>query len=190
MTLALILRTSSNLAARSSVPHVQRILLRQWKPWRLVQVMSLLLTVPSLVLMFINAGKSHILASIVGVLDTAPLYRVLKKESQNRSLANVLAGLGRSRWNFHNAGNDARYTLEALVALVIQARLNGDEAHAKKDAEMAALLEKGNNETGWEQEKMERVEKGDDPTRQAQEECEAWEKAGAKETTRTLTSSP
>jgi len=122
------------------------------------------------------------------VLDTAALHRVLKKESQNRSLANVLADLGRSRWNFHNAGNDARYTLEALVALVIQARLNDDDVHAK-DAAMASLLEKGNNETGWGQEKMERVEKkDDDPTRQAQEECEALEKAGAKETTRTLTS--
>lgn len=72
-------------------------------------------------------GPSKTLASILEALDTAPLYRVLKKETQNRSLGSILGDLGLTSCFLHNAGNDARFTLEALIAMVVKARLEDDE---------------------------------------------------------------
>ncbi|KIW24183.1 uncharacterized protein PV07_09913 [Cladophialophora immunda] len=77
---------------------------------------------------------SQTLASIIDALDTAPLYRILKEETQNRNLASVLGDLGLPCYFPHNGGNDARYTLEALVAMLIKARLNHDKEQ-KKDEE-------------------------------------------------------
>ncbi|KAF7182292.1 hypothetical protein CNMCM7691_001772 [Aspergillus felis] len=51
-------------------------------------------------------------------IDTAELYRIIRSEANQRSLASILGELGIIGWNLHNAGNDARYTLEALVRMV------------------------------------------------------------------------
>ncbi|PKX92214.1 3'-5' exonuclease [Aspergillus novofumigatus IBT 16806] len=51
-------------------------------------------------------------------IDTAELYRVIRSELNQRSLASILGELGIIGWNLHNAGNDARYTLEALVRMI------------------------------------------------------------------------
>lgn len=72
-------------------------------------------------------GDANVLASILEALDTGPLYRILKKETQNRNLASILGDLGRPCLFMHNGGNDARYTLEALVAMVVKSRLLDDE---------------------------------------------------------------
>lgn len=66
--------------------------------------------------------------NIIEALDTGVLYRVLAKETQNQSLGKILLGLDRPAFHLHNAGNDARYTLEALVALLIKSRVLEDEA--------------------------------------------------------------
>ncbi|BCR93597.1 uncharacterized protein AKAW2_10643S [Aspergillus luchuensis] len=49
-------------------------------------------------------------------IDTAQMFRKLRKEDSVRSLGGVLAKLDIRGWYLHNAGNDARYTMEALVA--------------------------------------------------------------------------
>ncbi|OAP59156.1 hypothetical protein AYL99_06454 [Fonsecaea erecta] len=76
-------------------------------------------------------GSSKTLASIIDTLDTAPLYRILKEEMQNRNLASIMKDLGLPCYFPHNGGNDARYTLEALVAMLIEARLKDDRKQEK-----------------------------------------------------------
>ena len=75
-----------------------------------------------------GTGRAKVLASVLEALDTAVLYRVMKKESQNRNLANILYDVGLVGWDLHNGGNDARYTLEAFVAMAMKARLEDDAA--------------------------------------------------------------
>lgn len=52
-------------------------------------------------------------------VDTAEVFRVSRGEMSVRSLGNILSSLGITGWYLHNAGNDARYTMEAMVALVL-----------------------------------------------------------------------
>ncbi|KAL2426160.1 hypothetical protein ABEF95_012143 [Exophiala dermatitidis] len=73
-----------------------------------------------------DEGAFRILASIVEALDTAKLYRILKQEKQNRKLGSILHDLDIPYYFLHNAGNDARYTMEALVAMAIKDRLEED----------------------------------------------------------------
>ncbi|GKZ18829.1 hypothetical protein AbraIFM66951_009533 [Aspergillus brasiliensis] len=49
-------------------------------------------------------------------IDTAQMFRKLRKEESVRSLGGVLAKLNIRGWYLHNAGNDARYTMEVLIA--------------------------------------------------------------------------
>lgn len=56
-------------------------------------------------------------------LDTATLFRVLKRDTAPRSLAHVLLDLGITGWFLHNAGNDARYTMEAMIRIALKSRL-------------------------------------------------------------------
>ncbi|KIW78269.1 hypothetical protein Z517_08103 [Fonsecaea pedrosoi CBS 271.37] len=90
---------------------------------------------------------SETLASIIDSLDTAPLFRILKEETQNRNLASIMGDLGLPCYFLHNAGNDARYTLEALVAMLIEARLKGDQEQ-KKDEEAGKRQKPGDDESG------------------------------------------
>jgi len=92
-------------------------------------------TYPIAAMEMMGTGEGHAqtLASIIEALDTAPLYRVLKQETQNRSLGSILKDLGLPCYALHNGGNDARYTLEALIAMVVKARLEDDEVGKKED---------------------------------------------------------
>ena len=84
-----------------------------------------------------SAGQSETLNSILDALDTAVLYRVLLKETQNYSLGKIMLGLGRTAWHLHNAGNDARYTLEALIGICIKARLEEHQVIATGSGSIA-----------------------------------------------------
>ena len=78
--------------------------------------------------------------SILEALDTAALYRSFTRDTNTRSLTAMMGDLGRTAWYAHCGGNDARYTLEALVGLVIKARIQDDgEKAARKDAMKRAL---------------------------------------------------
>lgn len=93
-------------------------------------------------------GDANVLASILEALDTGSLYRILKKETQNRNLASILRDLDRPCHFMHNGGNDARYTLEALVAMTVKARLEDDEAQQKDQETMGqARANEWNDET-------------------------------------------
>lgn len=102
------------------------------------------------------------------ILDTSELYRALMHDSETLSLARLLANFDIAGWNLHNAGNDAFYTLQALLAIGVQSRTSslGDRrvpqylddkvGKAKEAAEAAALKEeeewteaaKGNRDGG------------------------------------------
>lgn len=67
-------------------------------------------------------------------LDTSILFRVLKREIQPTSLGNVLLDLGLTGWHLHNAGNDARYTMEAMIRITLKSRLQLDApAHCETE---------------------------------------------------------
>lgn len=60
------------------------------------------------------------LSGVVDSLDTSAIYRALHCDSNSTSLGRVLHGLGITAWNLHNAGNDAGYTLQALLAMAVE----------------------------------------------------------------------
>ncbi|KAI9928988.1 hypothetical protein MW887_001381 [Aspergillus wentii] len=55
----------------------------------------------------------------IDTVDTAEMFRIIKHEATQRSLGHILAGLGITGWHLHNAGNDARYTMEAMVGMML-----------------------------------------------------------------------
>lgn len=60
-------------------------------------------------------------SNFIDIVDTCVLYRVLKRSIDSASLARILVSLDMVGWNFHNAGNDAHYTMQALIGIVIKA---------------------------------------------------------------------
>jgi hypothetical protein len=62
--------------------------------------------------------------SIREVLDTQLIYQVLMDESNPRSLESTLREFGIIPMNLHNAGNDAVYTMQALIAMAVAEAVN------------------------------------------------------------------
>lgn len=121
-------------------------------------------------------GRSETLNSIIEALDTAILYRVLVKETQNSSLGKVILGLGRTAWHLHNAGNDARYTLEALIGICIKARLDEDQTIVTASGQVAKI--ENPTQDAWTEEVKARVsEKAKAAEQDVRDECADWGKA-------------
>lgn len=55
------------------------------------------------------------------VIDTSPLYQGLRNNANPTSLASMMSGLNVWTRDLHNAGNDARYTMDALVRMALEA---------------------------------------------------------------------
>lgn len=51
------------------------------------------------------------------IMDTVSMWKAVKWENQGRGLSSVLMELGLEAWNLHNAGNDAAYTLQAVIKI-------------------------------------------------------------------------
>ncbi|KAF2758049.1 hypothetical protein EJ05DRAFT_531830 [Pseudovirgaria hyperparasitica] len=81
-------------------------------------------------------------ANILEILDTATVYKTWKRETQSTSLGSILYNFGIVGWNLHNAGNDAHYTMEALVAMAVrEATLHGTKAlEQQRDLEKATKI--------------------------------------------------
>lgn len=60
-------------------------------------------------------------------LDTKDMHQVWSKQTQGRSLGIVLGDLGIPHSNLHNAGNDAAYTMQAMLGLAIGAITGKDQ---------------------------------------------------------------
>jgi hypothetical protein len=91
-------------------------------------------------------------------LDTANLYQALRRQDNSTSLASTLLDLGIAAKYLHNAGNDARYTLQAMLVMVYEHTNNQKSASDWKD-ELEARVEIAIKETetrvrvdfqGWE----------------------------------------
>lgn len=74
--------------------------------------------------------------------DTATLYRVWRREPQVTSLGKILYDFDIPGWNLHNAGNDAVYTVQAMLGVCVrEATIRGSaELEAIRDNDIAARL--------------------------------------------------
>jgi hypothetical protein len=72
---------------------------------------------------------------IIDTIDTASLFRAHTEDSNGRSLGTVLASFDLCGWNLHNAGNDAVYTLWAMLATCVKTSANLRNPQAKKKKE-------------------------------------------------------
>lgn len=132
---------------------------------------------------------------LIDCFDTANMFQVLKRDSHHRALDTVLNSLGIIGWNLHNAGNDARYTLEAMVRIILKSRLALGDISRISDGDfldwgiMATAVEPEkttvDDETGeikaphraaWEAEVERRVaETMADSEMRVRDECKIWE---------------
>lgn len=72
------------------------------------------------------------LTNLIEVMDTALMHRALVRAPNNRSLGQVLYELEISGWNLHNAGNDAVYTMQAMLAMCVDAAERDDKSLAEQ----------------------------------------------------------
>lgn len=70
------------------------------------------------------------LRGLVEQLDTKEIHQAWKESEQGKSLASVLSDLSIHSKHLHNAGNDAVFTLRALVGVAIE-EIREMEAKAK-----------------------------------------------------------
>ncbi|KAJ0159217.1 Good for full DBP5 activity protein 2 [Colletotrichum tanaceti] len=63
-------------------------------------------------------------------LDTKDMHQAWRYESQGRSLAMVLTDLGIPHSNLHNAGNDAAYTMQAMLGVAVAAMVDKSQKKA------------------------------------------------------------
>ncbi|KAL1857965.1 hypothetical protein Plec18170_003189 [Paecilomyces lecythidis] len=127
-----------------------------------------------------NGGQEVVQPNFLEALDTATLFRVLKRDTNPRSLGQVLLDLGITGWNLHNAGNDARYTVEAMIGIVLKSRLLLDQAAqaaATTPSPQSQAQKTGTSpEQAWKDEVEKRVAKSVAETEQrVREDCEGWE---------------
>lgn len=80
--------------------------------------------------------------NIVDTLDTAVLYRVWRREQQATSLSKILYAFDIDGFYVHNAGNDAVFTVQAMLAICVrEATLRGSsELHRIRREETAARV--------------------------------------------------
>lgn len=57
--------------------------------------------------------------NLIDTLDTIPLFKHYTGDSQASSLGKILLHFDLESWNLHNAGNDAVYTMHALLAICV-----------------------------------------------------------------------
>ncbi|ORY03555.1 hypothetical protein BCR34DRAFT_69548 [Clohesyomyces aquaticus] len=82
------------------------------------------------------------LPNLLETLDTAALYRFWKRDQNTTKLGHILYDFDIMAWNLHNAGNDAVYTIRALLAVIVwEATIRGSsEVESKRAAINAARL--------------------------------------------------
>ncbi|KNG87707.1 hypothetical protein ANOM_003919 [Aspergillus nomiae NRRL 13137] len=59
-------------------------------------------------------------AGFIGTVDTAEFFRIIRGEPTTRKLADILQEFNMTGWHLHNAGNDARYTMEVMLCMMLE----------------------------------------------------------------------
>lgn len=65
-------------------------------------------------------------------IDTKDMFQRVQCSSDGRSLEFVCSELGIPGRNFHNAGNDAMYTIRAMIAMAVGTRVGGGLTESEK----------------------------------------------------------
>lgn len=80
--------------------------------------------------------------NLLEALDTADMYRVWRRELQATGLARILYDFDIAGHGLHNAGNDAAYTVQAMLAICVRESSLRDspELESMKNSEKAARL--------------------------------------------------
>ncbi|KAK3723563.1 hypothetical protein LTR37_001815 [Vermiconidia calcicola] len=73
--------------------------------------------------------------NIIDTVDTAALFRIYTKDPTARSLGSILYDFEFTGWNLHNAGNDAVYTLWAMLAICVKDASESGSAEAAEKQE-------------------------------------------------------
>lgn len=98
--------------------------------------------------------------NIVEALDTAVMFRVWRREQQATSLTKILSSFDMDGFYAHNAGNDAVFTVQAMLAICVrEATIRGSPEldHFRTEeqvARLSAAVEEArervaNEEQGW-----------------------------------------
>jgi hypothetical protein len=86
------------------------------------------------------------------------MYRAFRREPNNSGLGKVLSDLDIAGWDLHNAGNDAVYTLQAMLAIAVKALVEKQGIRERekeiiekkiKEAMEAAAENVRENKEGW-----------------------------------------
>ncbi|KAJ2988080.1 hypothetical protein NUW58_g4161 [Xylaria curta] len=64
---------------------------------------------------------------IVDEVDTMAMFQRIERNPNNRGLGSMCAELGILGYNYHNAGNDAVYTLQAMISIAIKRTVEGSD---------------------------------------------------------------
>ncbi|KAB8232751.1 hypothetical protein ETB97_004320 [Aspergillus alliaceus] len=59
-------------------------------------------------------------AGFIDTVDTADFFRIIRNETTTRKLGGILQEFDMIGWHLHNAGNDARYTMEVMVQMMLE----------------------------------------------------------------------
>ncbi|CAG8971184.1 hypothetical protein HYALB_00010184 [Hymenoscyphus albidus] len=98
-------------------------------------------------------------SNIIEHIDTAQMHQFLTRRPDTRKLVTVLAELDLAGWSAHNGGNDAVYTLQAMISLAIRDLTDKAKAKEKrKEQELAAKLQNEETVTNARAEAEEREE--------------------------------
>ncbi|KAH9882773.1 hypothetical protein J1614_000139 [Plenodomus biglobosus] len=100
--------------------------------------------------------------NIIEALDTAVMYQVWRRESQLTRLTKILDSFDLDGFYAHNAGNDAVFTVQAMLAICVrEATLRGsstldEHRNAEAAAKLAAAVKEAHEkikieEDGWSQ---------------------------------------
>ncbi|KAI1267419.1 hypothetical protein F5Y18DRAFT_425266 [Xylariaceae sp. FL1019] len=64
---------------------------------------------------------------VMDEIDTKSMFQRLQRSPNGRSLDTVCSELGIPGYNYHNAGNDAVYTLRAMISMAIKRTVEGSD---------------------------------------------------------------
>lgn len=73
--------------------------------------------------------------NIIDTADTATMWRTFTKDPNPRSLGSIINHFDFTGWHLHNAGNDAVYTMQAMLAIAVQSAVDrGGEEQKLEEA--------------------------------------------------------
>lgn len=82
--------------------------------------------------------------NLLSIMDTRAMYQAHTRDHSPRGLGSIMADFDFSAWHLHNAGNDAVYTIWAMLAISVQAAAERgtEEGREKQEERVKAKLEK------------------------------------------------